>query len=73
MILTDLRQHLANNRTCNLLELSMCVNAEPEVVRDMLQLMIQKGQVCLRQKTENCGSSCSKCSPLLTEIYEWLG
>lgn len=72
MLLSNLNQYLAQQKAANLLELSRCLNAEPDVVRSMLSLLIRKGRVRQSPKIPGCGSSCGKCNPLLTEVYEWL-
>ena len=69
---SDLRLHLRLNRVCNMFDLTVRFNTEADIIRDMLRIWIRKGKVCCKQRTENCGSSCSRCSPLMTEMYEWL-
>jgi putative ferrous iron transport protein C len=72
MSLLEIKKYLMRVKIASLSSLSIYFNAKPEVVRDMLAHWIRKG--CLRQcmKTEACGGSCFKCSPLVTEIYEWV-
>jgi putative ferrous iron transport protein C len=73
MSLLELKKYLMQVRVTNLAGICAYFNAEPGLLRQMLGHWIKKG--CLRQcqKTANCGSSCGKCSPLVTEIYEWVG
>lgn len=72
MLLSNLKHYLAQQKAANLLALSQHLNSEPDVVRSMLSLLMRKGRVCQSPKIPGCGSKCGKCSPLLTEIYEWL-
>ncbi len=70
---SELRLHLRLNRVCNLHDLTVRFNTDPGIIRDVLKIWISKGKVCCKQKTENCGGSCSRCHPHMTELYEWLG
>ena len=69
---SSLRLHFRLNKVCSLFDLTTRFNADPEQVRDMLQIWIRKGKLCCKKKTSQCGSSCSKCHPHVTEIYEWV-
>lgn len=72
MSLLDIKKYLMQVRIVSMSGLVAYFNAKPEVLRDMLGHWMRKG--CLRQcqKTPACGSSCFKCDPLMTEIYEWI-
>ena len=72
MSLLDIKQHLMKVRIASLSSISVYFNTERDTLRHMLSHWVRKG--CVRQclKTPACGSSCGKCSPLLTEIYEWV-
>ena len=67
-----LRLHLKLNRVCNMFDLQTRFNKEPSVIRDMMQIWIRKGKVCCQKQTDKCGSQCSKCHPLMTEMYTWV-
>ncbi|MBA2654610.1 MAG: FeoC-like transcriptional regulator [Gammaproteobacteria bacterium] len=71
-MLIDLKQYVKNQRLVSLYELSSRFNLDPEIMRSMLDLLIRKGQIRPRNKTNNCGSKCFKCNPLSTELYEWI-
>lgn len=71
MLLTQLKGHIKNHRVVSLFDLINRFNADPEVIRDMLQLWIRKGKIRALQKTTSCGSKCVKCHPYITETYEW--
>lgn len=72
MMLTQLKEILQTRRLVNLYELSQLLQAQPDAVRAMLQHWIRKGCVKKCLASEGCGSKCVKCSPLMTECYQWL-
>lgn len=73
MGLIDIKNYLQSIKVSNLFHLSTYFNMDPDILRDMLQHWERKGCIRKSGKTDNCGTKCSKCSPLLTEIYEWVG
>lgn len=72
MILSDLKTFLHSQRAANLMEMTQRFQTEPAVIRDMLQVWIRKGCIEKAAAVPGCGSSCSKCNPLLTEVYCWV-
>ena len=72
MSLIALKHYLVKTKFANLAGISHYFNSDPDVVRDMLSHWIRKG--CVRQlpKNEMCGGRCIQCSPLMTEVYEWI-
>ncbi len=73
MILSDLRHYLQERRRVTLNDLVLHFNVDANALRGMLRKWISKGKV--RQSPiggSACGTSCCKCDPLLTEIYEWV-
>lgn len=73
MILSDLKSYFITNKVANLNDLTIALQAEPDAIRAMLQHWIRKGVIERRQVSDACGKACTKCDPLLTEIYEWTG
>jgi putative ferrous iron transport protein C len=71
-LLQQIKAHLQQHRIVSLSDLKREFGADTDVLRDMLQLWVQKGQVRCLQKTAACGSRCTKCDPLFTEMYEWV-
>jgi putative ferrous iron transport protein C len=69
---SDLRLHLKLNMVCNMQDLTIRFQRDPETIRQAMQVWINKGKVCHRQQTELCGQGCQRCDPLMTELYEWL-
>lgn len=72
MSLLEIKRYLMQVKICSLSSICAYFNADPDVLRQMLNHWVRKGCVRKCAKTAACGSSCAKCSPLITEIYEWL-
>lgn len=71
MILSELRHYLQVNKRVTLNDLVMHFHVDADALRGMLNKWISKGKLKKSPATANCGGSCCKCDPLLTEIYEW--
>ncbi len=71
MILSDLRDYLKQQHRASLADLVMHFDLDAEALRGMLHKWISKGKVSKMPKENACGTSCCKCDPNLTEIYEW--
>ena len=73
MILSELKQYLAQRRRAPLSDLAARFDVEPDALRGMLQTFVSKGRV--RRLDAGgcgpCGGGC--CSAPLPEIYEWVG
>ncbi len=72
MILSDLRNFMQEKRRVTLNELVLHFQVDANALRGMLNKWINKGKIKLSPAGSNCGTSCCKCDPLLTEIYEWI-
>lgn len=72
MILSDLRQYLQTTRRVSLNDLVLHFNVDADALRGMLAKWTAKGKVRQTSAEAACGTSCCKCDPLLTEIYEWV-
>lgn len=72
MILSDLRSYLQDKRRVTLNDLVLHFQVDANALRGMLAKWISKGKVRISPTPSNCGGTCCKCDPLLTEIYEWL-
>jgi|688.fasta_scaffold742785_2 hypothetical protein len=72
MLLINLKHYVKNQRFVSLFDLTTRFDLEPDILRAMLQLLIRKGSVRQRHKTNHCGVKCLKCDPKVTEIYEWI-
>lgn len=71
MLLSDIKQYLQNQPSQTLLALSRHFQIEADVLRDMLAVLVRKGQVKQCTKTPRCGTKCHQCTLLVTEMYEW--
>ena len=47
-------------------------NMDADALRGMLGKWISKGNVRKMPMESSCGTSCCKCDPALTELYEWI-
>jgi hypothetical protein len=72
MILSDLRNYLQQQRRVVLADLVNHFDMEPDAIRGMLNKWISKGKVKKISAENACGTTCCKCDPVQTEIYEWL-
>lgn len=72
MILSDLRGYLIQQRRVALSDLVVHFNMDADALRGMLGKWISKGKVRKLSVGSACGTSCCKCDPALTELYEWI-
>jgi len=71
VILSDIRRYLEQRKQATLGDIAMHFDADPDAVRGMLEVWIQKGKVYRQMATASCGGSCTQCDPAATEIYVW--
>lgn len=71
MILADLRNYLRSQRQATLMDLAAHFDADPEAVRAMLALWINKGRVERLPLPPACGKTCALCDPSVAEVYRW--
>ncbi len=72
MILSELRNYLKEHKRVTLNDLVLHFDIEADALRGMLEKWIKKGKLQRIPVNSGCGSSCHKCDPALTELYEWL-
>jgi hypothetical protein len=72
MILSDLKAYMQQRRRVVLNELIVHFNMDANALRGMLSKWISKGKIKKSSTETACGTSCCKCDPAMTEIYEWL-
>lgn len=72
MILSDLRSYLKQQGRVSLADLVNHFGTDADALRGMLGKWISKGNVRLIPLESACGTSCCKCDPTLTELYEWI-
>ena len=71
MILSELRDYLKKQQRVTLNDLVIHFDTDADALRGMLGKWISKGKVRKIAPDANCGTSCCKCDPTLTELYEW--
>jgi NAD-dependent dihydropyrimidine dehydrogenase PreA subunit len=72
----ELKEFIQERKMVTIYDLAFRFEAELDVLRDMLDLLIEKGIISKRQtssedKCTSCRSCSSSCSPSI-EIYEWV-
>ncbi len=72
MILSDLRSYIKQQNRVALSELVNHFKIDADALRGMLDKWVKKGQVRKLSRESSCGTSCCKCDPALTELYEWV-
>jgi len=72
MILSEVKQYLSQRGSASLSDIALHFDTNPDALRGMLQKWISKGKVRRQLADASCGSSCNKCDPATTEIYEWV-
>jgi putative ferrous iron transport protein C len=72
MILSELRDYLRKHRRVALADLVSHFHADSDALRGMLHKWVIKGCVRKLSAEAACGTSCCKCDPALTELYEWI-
>ena len=71
MILSELKQYLRQRRQVTLADVMHHFDVDENVARDMLTVWMNKGKVQRLRVAASCGSSCSQCDPMATEVYVW--
>lgn len=71
MILSELRDYLQIRHRAALLDMAHHFDVEPDALRGMLNRWICKGKVEKLSVAGGCGTTCSKCDPAATEVYQW--
>lgn len=72
MILSELKSYLQQQKRVSLNDLAIHFDIDADALRGMLGKWIGKGKVRQLPLNSSCGSSCCKCDPALTELYEWV-
>jgi hypothetical protein len=72
MMLTQLKDFFKQRHIVSFFDLTLQFKIDHQVLRDMLQLWVNKGKIRKISKTDHCGTKCTKCHPFVREIYEWV-
>ena len=73
MILSDLKRYLRERGQASLRDMALHFDAEPDVVRAMLDVWVRKGRVERGPVDASCGGNCNQCDAAAAEIYRWTG
>jgi putative ferrous iron transport protein C len=72
MNLLEIKNYVMQVKVASLSHLSAYFKCDAELLRNMLCHWTRKGCIRKTTKTPECGKSCGKCVPTVTEIYEWV-
>ncbi len=73
MILSQVRDYLAERGQATLADIALHFDAEPGALRGILEQWERKGRVEKRKVEAACGTSCNRCDPAAMELYVWRG
>jgi hypothetical protein len=73
LILSDLKRYLQERGQASLWDMALHFDAEPDVVRAMLDVWVRKGRVQRDPLDAACGGNCNQCDMAASEIYRWTG
>jgi putative ferrous iron transport protein C len=71
MILADIQAYVRERGQVTVGEAARHVGAEPDAVRNMLELLLAKGRVHRLPLPAACGTGCCQCNAAGDEIYAW--
>lgn len=71
MILSDIGRYVQEHHQVSLKQIAVHFNAQPDAVRGMLEIWVNKGKISRQMATASCGSTCQQCDTGNTEIYVW--
>ncbi|WP_275100019.1 FeoC-like transcriptional regulator [Sedimenticola hydrogenitrophicus] len=71
-MLSRIKHYLHNRGPVCLSDIALHLGSTPDAARGMLETWMRKGRVTRRTIESGCGTSCGKCRPDDTELYEWV-
>ena len=72
MILSELRNFLAEHRRATLSVMAHHFDADGEAVRGMLDVLVRKGKVRRVHYPTDCGATGCSCPNKEIDVYEWV-
>jgi hypothetical protein len=72
MLLSELKKYIKLRKSQSLAEIAKNFDVATDVLQDMLQLLMRKGQVRMCTKKPACGTKCQQCSLVERVVYEWV-
>lgn len=73
MILTRLSDYLRERRRASVADMAIGLDSTASALEPMLATLERKGRVRRVAPAAGCGTSCCKCDPESTLVYEWAG
>ncbi len=68
-----LKNYLESRKLTPLADISNRFKADPDIIRPMLDLWIDKGRLKRYRNGKPCQKGCCGCHRASMEIYEWIG
>ncbi len=72
MILSEIRNYLAEHKRVALRDMVYRFDADAEALRRMLAILERKGKVRQLPRGTACSSGCNKCDEATIELFEWI-
>ena len=72
MILSELRDYIKIQQKVAMVDIANHFQMDADVLRAMLDKWVSKGKIKKTSLETGCGTSCCKCDPNLTDIFEWV-
>ncbi len=72
MILSEVRNYLAEHKRVALRDMVYRFGADAEALRGMLAILERKGRVRQLPVGTACSGGCNKCDPADVELFEWI-
>ncbi|HNQ03298.1 MAG TPA: FeoC-like transcriptional regulator [Thiobacillaceae bacterium] len=72
MILSRINDYMRLHRRASVADMALGLDAAPEAVKGMLDVLERKGRVRRLPSGTAC-TGCCKCDPNTVELYEWVG
>ena len=67
-----IKRYLQERRVATLHDIAVHFRSDPETVRPMLALWVDKGKVKKIAGNKGCAAGCCSCDPATIESYLWL-
>lgn len=72
MILSDVRDYLAERKRAGLTDMVHRFGVDADALRGMLAVLERKGRVRRLPPGSACASSCTQCDVAAMELFEWI-
>ncbi len=72
MILSELKEYVREHHIVNMYDLVSHFDTDADTIRNMLNILIRKGQVRKVRDADIHCRKCVQCHMLAAELYEWI-